>query len=287
VFGVDEKLNPTFKAGERLLAWNPATKLALSDSGWTYQITPDPDGGYAAINRKNAQGQIEFWHNNQNKGVEISQGIDGVRKITTSFVIGKLAGNVRKIEEIKKGKTTTTYQASYDQSGRLLREFLEDGAIDDYTYKPSGEIVKTRTLNDKVLYTQTRDTYARTRSVVSADGRTLQYFYDDQDREVKMTINGKPHSEKQYAKDGSSVTETVFDDGSESPSRTFYRQFDKQGRVVLDKITELSGSSPEISRQFFYDALGNLEKRIDSQQGTTVYSVGPNGQRVATLLQSP
>jgi len=285
-FGIDEKLNPTFKAGDRLLAWNPASKLVLSDSGWTYQITPDPDGRYAAIARKNAQGQSEFWHNNQNKGVEITQGIDGVRKITTSFVIGKLAGNVRKIEEIKNGKPITTYQASYDQSGRLLREFLDNGVINDYTYKPSGEVVKTRTLNDKILYTQTRDNYARTRSVVSADGRTLQYFYDDRDREVKMTINGKPHSEKKYATDGSSVTETVFDDGSESPNRTFYQEFDKQGRIVLDKITELNGSYPEISRQFFYDALGNLEKRIDSQQGTTVYSAGPNGQRVATLLQS-
>jgi hypothetical protein len=126
-FGVDEKLNPTFKAAERLLAWNPATKLALSDSGWTYQITPDPDGGYAAINRKNTQGQTEFWHNNRNKGVEITRTLDGARTVINRFVNGTLAGKVRKKEIFTPdGKTARTTNTSYDERGQLIR-ILDEG----------------------------------------------------------------------------------------------------------------------------------------------------------------
>jgi len=141
-FGVDEKLNPTFKAGERLLAWNPATKLALSDSGWTYQITPDPDGGYAAIGRGNSKGQKQYWFNNRAKGVEITQGLDGVRRTATSFVSGKLAGKLRKISETRDGLATDIYQASYDETGRLMREVLPNQET-TYEYKEGDKVVQT------------------------------------------------------------------------------------------------------------------------------------------------
>jgi hypothetical protein len=176
-FGVDEKLNPTFKAGERLLAWNPATRLALSDSGWTYQITPDPDGGYAAINRKNAKGQSEFWHDNRNKGVTIVQGLDGVRKITTSFVNGKLAGKIRKVEQVRNGNTSLVYQNSFDASGNLIRISSGEASLYDVQYdeqkRPSVVRYEGRTLK----YDYREDYYTET--IFLASGRVVVKTFDN------------------------------------------------------------------------------------------------------------
>ncbi|HRJ71133.1 MAG TPA: hypothetical protein PLS03_02845, partial [Terrimicrobiaceae bacterium] len=93
------------------------------------------------------------------------------------------------------------------------------------------------------------------------------------------------HSEKSYAPDGTWEKEVVFDEGGAAPSRTFYREFDAQGRAALDTITESQGGYPEIRKSYFYDSLGRLEKQIDSQQGTILYLDGSDGQRIAKVLK--
>ena len=196
-FGVDEKLNPTFKAGDRLFAWNSATKLALSDSGWTYQITPDPDGGYAAINRKNAQGQTEFWHDNRNKGVETAQGIDGVRTITTSFVNGKLAGKVRKIETIPgKSQKPTVVNHSYDENGRLLHVSRQiDG--------------KTSTLY--AISYNGQDLSPATKQY--GEEAPLSFEYNDRKEVVAVARNGSPVYQKSFDSKLNAMVEK-FEDGT-------------------------------------------------------------------------
>ncbi len=290
-YSVDGKLEPTLRIGgtstaERKITWNAAMRVVTSDGEWKYDVEPAQIAGQnAAIGRTSSKGAKEFWHYDQAKGKEVVQKLDGTQIITSWFTSGKLAGALRKREEIAEGKTTTTYQASYDEKGNLFREIFENGEINQFSYSESGQkLLQTRLVDGKPSYTVDYNE-GRISTVRSKDGRTLQYFYDAKGREVKIMIDGKIHSEKLFAQDGSWEKETVFDEGSVTPSRTFYREFDDQGRASLDKITELSGEYPEISKRYFYNALGHLEKQIDSQQGTILYFDGENGKRIAKLLQ--
>jgi YD repeat-containing protein len=285
---VNGELNPTIKLGDQLIAWNPATKKIAKDGEWTYDIKPGAEAfDNAAIGRENATNQSEFWHRDNAKGEEIVQGIDGVKKVTTWFTSGNLAGAIRKKQEIAKGVSRVIYQASYDERGKLFREILEDGEVNQFTYAENGNPTrKIRLTNngepkDTVEYEEGRMAVAR-----SGDGRTTQYFYDDQGREKNILINGHLHSEKFYAPDGGWQKLVVYDQKSGQPARTFFTEIDAYGRALAERITEHSGDYPEIYRQFFYDAAGQLVKKIDSQQGVIEYLNGADGRRIAHILKT-
>jgi hypothetical protein len=283
---VNGELNPTIKLGDQLIAWNPASKKIIKDGEWSYDIKPGA-GPFdnAAIGRENARNQSEFWHYDGGKGMETIQKQDGTKTVSSWFTSGKMAGALRKREETVAGKTKTIYQASYDEAGHLFREVLENGEINTFDYSDSDRKKRSTRIRDgKPVYTA-EYTEGRISTFKSADGRTVEYFYDEKGREEKLLINGRIQSKKEYSPDGSWEKEVVFDEGSTSPSRTFYREFDALGRVALDKITEHNKSYPQISKRYFYDSLGQLEKQIDSQQGTIMYADGKEGKRVATLLK--
>ena len=138
-YAVDDKLNPTMKLGGRLIVWNPASKKIIKDGDWTYDIKPGA-GPFdnAAIGRRNAKNQSEFWHRDGAKGEEIVQGIDGVKKVTSWFTSGKLAGKIRKVEEIRGNVTNVLRQLSYNEEGRLVREVSGDGRAETFTYDQDG-----------------------------------------------------------------------------------------------------------------------------------------------------
>jgi len=125
---------------ERVLAWDPVSKHIVSDVSqdgeWTYKVTPGKEPReYAAIERTNSKGEVEFWHKDWARGREIEEK-DGVRKVTTWFASGPFAGKTRKIQETRDGKTTVTYKAAYDQHGSMLREFeILDGKERAKIYK--------------------------------------------------------------------------------------------------------------------------------------------------------
>ena len=283
---VNGELNPTIKLGDQLIAWNPATKKIVKDGEWTYDITPASSAfANAAIGRKNAKNESEFWHYDGGKGIEIVRKLDGTQTTTSWFTSGKMVGALRKRVETANGKERTIYQASFNENGNLFREVLENGDVNQIDYNASGQkIHKTRYVDGKPTYTVDYNE-GRFSTVRSKDGRTLQYFYDSEGREEKMMINGKLHSQKVYSPDRTWEKETVFDDGSTTPSRTFYREFDDQGRISLDRFTEHTGNYPEVTKRYFYDKLGQLEKQIDSQQGTILYSIDETGRRVAKFAQ--
>jgi YD repeat-containing protein len=136
---VNGELNPTIKLGDQLITWSPATKKIIKDGEWTYEIKPGA-GPFdnAAIGRENARNQSEFWHHDGAKGEEIVQGIDGVKKVTSWFTSGKLAGKIRKVEEIRGNVTNGLRQLSYNEEGRLVREVSGDGRAETFTYDQDG-----------------------------------------------------------------------------------------------------------------------------------------------------
>jgi len=165
-FGLDEQLNPNLKLVDRVLTWDSETKHIISDDDWKYKITPADDGGYAAIGRSSGKGKEEFWHNDRNKGIEIVQGLDGVKRVTTVFPNGKFAGKLRKREEYLQGVKQSTFQRSYSETGQLIREDNLDSqnriiASIEYIYDIHGRLAWLIRLNGectKYDYTDSKKT---------------------------------------------------------------------------------------------------------------------------------
>ena len=287
-YAVDERLFPTITIGERKITWDPTTRHVIADGQWTYDVKPgEGTRDYAAIGRKNSKNQTEFWHRNEAKGEEIVKELSGVKRVTSWFTNGRLARKIRKTEEFSEGKSRLLYQTSYDEKGNLSRELLENGEVNRFTYSEDGRLL-TKTRVSKTGEAKETVEYApeaRMTIVRSSDGRMTEYHYDEDGRESKMYINGNLHSDTSYGPNRSWEKVVVYNQKTGEPARTFFKELDTRGREVTERITEHSGDYPEIYREFFYDAAGQLVKKLDSQQGTVEYFDGPDGKRIARLLK--
>ena len=284
-YSVDKKLNPVMTITgpgnlETTVGWNPETRRIAYFGDWKYDIKPSASPvENAAISRVNAAGAKEYWFRDPSQGVETLE-LDGVRKITSRFVRGPLTGAVRRKEEIKDGQTTVTYQAAYNEEGRLLRETMADGQVHEYTYSEKGETLTRTTSINGVVDSTTTFEKGRSKLKRWADGSTKEYFYDKQGRENKILLDGKLHSEKTFAPDDSWEKNVIYDKITGEPARTFFREFDVYGRIVLDKSTEHLRDSPELVDRYFYNALGQLERRENSRDGTYTYTTLSSGKRI-------
>jgi hypothetical protein len=127
-FAVTDKLLPDLKitgseGKERMIVWDTSNHI-VRDGEWSYSLSelPNPGEVYAAIGRTNQSGQSEFWHKDDAKGEETTQGLDGVKTIETWFTSGVLSGKERKLERIQPdGKKETLEEYAYDEKGEMLR----------------------------------------------------------------------------------------------------------------------------------------------------------------------
>jgi len=133
-FAVNDKIQPTMKISspsetKRLFTWDPATKQIVSDNDWKYNITPHSDKmSNAAIGRTNGNDKSEYWYDDVSRGLLIMVGPDGIKKEQKRFTSGILNGRIRSEEYSKGDKIVQTYQATYDESGHLLRQqWVADG----------------------------------------------------------------------------------------------------------------------------------------------------------------
>ena len=145
-YGTDKKLDPTLKIqapeipSNREIVWDGATRKAIRDGEWTYDIKPGskPETN-AEITRININNQKEYWYRDEYKGEEISEGVEGVRKVASWFTSGKLMGKMRKEVEIKNGVTKLLYECSYNEKGILIR--LRKGLQDTFfIYEEDGRL---------------------------------------------------------------------------------------------------------------------------------------------------
>lgn len=190
-YGVDEKLNPTVKIDNRLVTWNPSTKRMISDGEWHYQIDPGPNAfDYAAITRKNPDGKSEFWHNDLSKGREVVQGLDGIRKVTTVFLQGKLAGKIRELESID-----TTFQKKTSKR---------------YSYNEEGRLIRITEVTGKAMHILYRASYNESGLPVTkqyADEDPLIFKYNENKDVIEVTRNGTAVYQKSYDPETNSVIE--------------------------------------------------------------------------------
>ncbi|MDD2707000.1 MAG: hypothetical protein PHV34_03245 [Verrucomicrobiae bacterium] len=145
----------------RCFAWDAGSRHLLRDNDWQYTVKPgEKPGDYAAIERRNAQGS-EFWHLDKKTGLERVRGMDGVEKITTWFTKGVLAKKIRKVELVdgKTGKKTVQTQFSYDDKGRVMRDF-KNGRLTFYKYDQRGRPIEA-VRDDKVVWKKEYDSQGR------------------------------------------------------------------------------------------------------------------------------
>ena len=146
-YGTNEKLNPTLKIQtpvefslDREIVWDGVTRNVIRDGEWTYDIKPGAKpGANAAITRININRQKEYWYRDKYKGEEISEGVDGVRKITSWFTSGKLYGKIRKVVEVKDGVKKILSEYSYNEKGLLIRQ-REGPQETFYVYEEDGRL---------------------------------------------------------------------------------------------------------------------------------------------------
>jgi YD repeat-containing protein len=133
---------------ETVYTWDAPTGHLASEKGpggnWTYQVGEvTVADGVPTIARTNDQGQTEGMALDNTTGTYTATNLDGSTIITRTFrTPGPLYGKVHKVEKIVNGQTSTIYQASYDEMGKLIRIVDEQGIITKYIYDPSGHEVK-------------------------------------------------------------------------------------------------------------------------------------------------
>jgi YD repeat-containing protein len=137
------------KQEERLFTWDPVTKYVVSDGDWSYRITPaaDPQEN-AAIARKNASGNDEFWFYDPRSAKETVRRSDGSTVVRYWYTGSKeLEGKTHLIEQTKGGIVSVLYRAAYDQNGRLIR-VMQDGVQRSFKYDEHGHLVSYRNLGE-------------------------------------------------------------------------------------------------------------------------------------------
>jgi YD repeat-containing protein len=152
-FAVNPKLQPTLKitsnAGtERLITWDPATKLITADGVWTYEVIQTKSSHQcSAIAREGTEGR-QFWHQQNDIGKETETLLNGTTRVTWRFVgQSSLAGRIRKIEEtsgVPPNRESRTSKWIYDERGQLLSIRHSDGSIISYQYDNKGRFLQAK-----------------------------------------------------------------------------------------------------------------------------------------------
>ena len=136
-FAVTEKMLPSLKITDaegkkRMIVWRTDGKM-LQDGEWSYKITPSKvAGANVAIERTNQNVQTELWNRDEAKGIEVTQGIDGSKKIETWFTSGILKGRKRCTEEI-----------SNDKDNIIKYIYTENASLQKIERKSNGRLVST------------------------------------------------------------------------------------------------------------------------------------------------
>ena len=230
-FAVDKKMQPTLKiAGDtdRMFTWDAKSGKLIKDGEWSYNIKPgDNWWDNTAQGRINTKNQKEFWFFDKVNGREIMEGIDGTRKVTHYFASGILRGRIRKEEKISERGSEVTYQAVYDEKGKLLREAKDDGVTILYKYDRKGNRIGA-TSNGKELWSKKYDTDGRLVEEVLENGSVVTYRYLGQDGDcIEKKVLEKNGTRMLQLYQGMREIRRELDDGS-----IYNYSYDNEGRLT-------------------------------------------------------
>lgn len=198
----DSKIQPTLaitKSSQktRVLTWNPSDRYIISDNDWQYRIAPPLQPGYnVGIERVNANNQKESWFYDQAKGEEITVSLDGTKKTRSWFLSGMANGRIRQeiVEPLKGDRIQKKY--SYDQTGELLRTYLNDNIQSQWQVVREDNGAQLRIEKDaknSLISVTKYDSFGRIRNIYTQRTRTGLAYDDDP---IKGTVVRRYYSKK-------------------------------------------------------------------------------------------
>lgn len=198
-YGVDGNLQPkiTMKQAsqaDREIVWNAANKLIIKDGEWTYDIKPSEVlENNAAIGRRNAKGQSEFWHYNTVNGEEVTTDKRGATLVRRWFTSGILAGQTKEVSFSIRQESKTTQKHFFDELGRLRRTSFDDGkhkTVTSFFWSNSLEGATVQTVRDDcVIALESYDLRNRiTKQLIFDLDEVVMYSYKDDSSRCIPTI---------------------------------------------------------------------------------------------------
>lgn len=120
-YGIDSNRNPTIEIRDKVISWDPKTKLVLSTGNDMFNIIPSNTPRVTALITKSyANGLHEKWQRNDQKGIEFRMEKDGNERYEHVYMSGVLAGKIRLVEE-KSQQGNRKSRFVYNEEGLLLR----------------------------------------------------------------------------------------------------------------------------------------------------------------------
>ncbi len=162
---------------------------------------------------------------------------------------------------------TTGYR--YDGNGRLLKKIHPDHTEECYTYDAKGNILTAA--NREFSYTFSYDAAGRMLSSTDANGRVLQYTYDNAGRKTKITY--PEGSVVSYAYDTAGRLATITDGGGRTYANTYDKSSRRSGLAFPNGVTTT----------YAYDTSGRLTSLTTSGASTVagfVYTHDKVGNRL-------
>jgi RHS repeat-associated protein len=187
---------------------------------------------------------------------------------------------------------TTTYD--YDAEGYLIKRIDPDGKEIAYTYDDAGNRTSVEIASGNTAYTY--DELNRLQTVIDPDGGITSYFYNDNSNLIRTEFANGTVETRTYdslnrltyieTKDinGDIISSFLYELDAEG-NRTQVTEHD--GRIVkyyyddLDRLEkeEIFDSGATVATrtiEYAYDVVGNRLSRVDSGEGTTIYTYDNN-----------
>lgn len=276
------------------VSWDAHTGFLRADGSYTYQIEnpslanrgrPSPEYGKkkpdanvvadgkasvvdynwkpdeARITRKDNSGKEEYRFYDRTKGLLTKKNADG-SSVLTYFLLtpGPTAGKVRKVEEVKDGKTVVLERHAYDEFGRITRTIAKDGSISIWEYSQGGNFVRKITDGNVVEEILSKDGEIANHKIYGA-GKVTERMMDHTEtgRIISFSENDNLVWRDRYRKDETIEARESF------PGRNI-TLFDDRGREAKTFIGGV------LQSERIYDPSGKWQRLIVYDSGALVPS---------------
>ncbi|MDQ8021661.1 MAG: LysM peptidoglycan-binding domain-containing protein [Moraxellaceae bacterium] len=165
---------------------------------------------------------------------------------------------------------------NYDRAGRLMEVINGEAVWTSFTYDGANRTL-TRIVDSgydgmRLTTRYVYDDQGRVTDVTDPNGVLTRTEYDRQGRITSTTVDpdGVSRSRTSYTYDGTGNVLTVTEgDGSANPRKVEYT-YDKLGRRTREVIDPGTGRL-NLTTRYYYDANGNLTRKIDARNASTWY----------------